>query len=224
MATRNRISPQKASAPGNTAQARTRDKDATLAAILEAASTVFAQHGLRAARTDEIALRAGITKGLIFHYFASKEHLFEAVLQRAFEPLREVLDDTTVRSGPPQEALRLLVERLMIAMNACPQGPAIFLMESIQNHGEHYRKLGMPSLYRALEDILRTGARQGVFRKLNAHHAAINIVGLCSFYFCAINNFTHVDGADDPLSPKALRHHSREVLAFVEAATSGQTA
>lgn len=211
---------RKGSAPGEVTKARIRDKDATLAAILAAASVVFAQHGLRAARADEIASRAGVTKGLIFHYFGSKEHLFEAVLQRAYEPLRGILEDKALRSDPPEIALRLLVGRLLVAMTACPQGPAIFILESIQNHGQHYKKLGMPSIYRALETVLRNGVREGVFRKLNAYHAAINIVGLCSYYYSATNNFILEEGAEDPFSPKALSRHTREVLAFVQAATS----
>lgn len=200
-------------------RAKARDRDTTLSSILQAATAVFAQYGLRAARTDDIAARAGVTRGLLFHYFPSKEHLFEAVLQRAYEPLREVLNDKALQSGPPQDALRLLVERLLAAMTACPHGPAIFLMESIQNHGEHYKKLGMPSIYRALEDVLRRGVNQGAFRKLNAYHAAINIMGLCSYYFCATNNFLSEQGVKDPLSARALSRHTREVLGFVRAAT-----
>lgn len=208
-----------APAPRGVKPVKVRDRESTLAAILQAATAVFAQHGLRAARTDEIAVRAGITRGLLFHYFPSKEKLFEAVLQRAFEPLREVLDDRALQSGPPEDALRALVERLLAAMTLCPQGPAIFLMESIQNHGSYYKKLGMPSVYRTLENVLKRGVKQGVFRKLNESHTAINIVGLCSYYFCAINNYSAEDEADDPLSPKALSQHAREVLAFVLSAT-----
>ena len=199
--------------------AKTRDKDATVAAIMQAASAVFAQHGLRASRTDEIADRAGVAKGLIFHYFKDKEHLFEAVLQRAYKPLHEVLDDKKLRSVSPEEALYSLVEQLLAAMSRCPQGPAMFLLESIQNQGQHYKKLGMPSIYRSLEDVLRRGVRQGVFRKMNAHNASVNIIGLCSYYFCATNNFVQDESSEEPLSAKAIARHSREVLAFVKAAT-----
>ena len=202
--------------------AKTRDKDATVAAILQAASLLFAQHGLKSTRTDDIAQRAGVAKGLIFHYFKDKEHLFEEVLQKAYEPLHEVLDDKKLRSAPPEEALCSLVEKLLAAMGRCPQGPAMFLLESIQNHGQHYRKLGMPSIYRSLEDVLRRGVRQGVFRKLNAHNTSVNIIGLCSYYFCATNNFVEDDSNEEPLSPKAIARHSREVLAFVKAATRAE--
>lgn len=201
------------------AAARTRDKEVTVPAILEAACAVFAQYGLQGARTEDIASRAGIAKGLVFHYFKSKELLFEAVLERAYEPLREVLDTPILLSTPPEAALVSLVEKLLAAMMETPHGPAIFILESIQNGGKHYRKLGMPSLYRSLESLLRRGIRMGVFRKMDPYHASVNIIGLCAFYFCAMNNFDRSGGAEDPMSTKALTRHSREVLAFVAAAT-----
>ena len=56
---------------------------ATRAAILEAARTEFAEHGLHATTTRAIAARAGVTQPLIHHYFGSKGALFDAVLDDA---------------------------------------------------------------------------------------------------------------------------------------------
>src|SRR5579859_1816106 len=49
--------------------------------ILEAALDVFAEQGFEGATTKEIAARAGVTHGLIYFYFASKEDLFQAVFE-----------------------------------------------------------------------------------------------------------------------------------------------
>jgi AcrR family transcriptional regulator len=49
--------------------------------ILEAALDVFAEQGFEGATTKEIAARAGVTHGLIYFYFASKEELFQAAFQ-----------------------------------------------------------------------------------------------------------------------------------------------
>ncbi|OYV74472.1 MAG: hypothetical protein B7Z72_00065, partial [Gemmatimonadetes bacterium 21-71-4] len=48
--------------------------------ILDAAFATFAEHGLAAARLDDIAKRAGVSKGTIYLYFQSKEELFRAVV------------------------------------------------------------------------------------------------------------------------------------------------
>src|ERR1700689_1797970 len=57
-----------------------RRKEARPAEILEAALDVFAEKGLMAARMDDIAARAGVTKGTIYLYFENKAAVFRALL------------------------------------------------------------------------------------------------------------------------------------------------
>ena len=61
-----------------------RDAKATRGEILDAAEEAFARSGLAGARTDAIAARTGVTKAMIYYYYASKEALYQAVLERAF--------------------------------------------------------------------------------------------------------------------------------------------
>jgi TetR/AcrR family transcriptional regulator len=77
---------------------RTRDREVTVPAILAAAEIEFATHGFSAARTESIAERANVVKGMIFHYFKDKEGLFAAVLQRAYQPFSEALDKSSIRT------------------------------------------------------------------------------------------------------------------------------
>src|SRR5215470_6022053 len=49
--------------------------------ILDAALAVFAERGLSAARLEDIAKRAGVSKGTIYLYFANKEELFREVVR-----------------------------------------------------------------------------------------------------------------------------------------------
>ena len=64
--------------PGRRAPARTRDATRTREAILDAARTLFAEHGYEGATVRMVAAEAGITQGLITRYFGSKEGLFLA--------------------------------------------------------------------------------------------------------------------------------------------------
>lgn len=57
-----------------------RDAEATKTAILDAAEAEFAQYGLNAAKTEEIAAKTGVTKAMIYYYFKSKEDLYVAVV------------------------------------------------------------------------------------------------------------------------------------------------
>src|SRR5690348_11189823 len=56
----------------------------TRAAILAAAERCFAKAGLAGSRMDAIAAAAGVNKALLYYYFKSKEHLYEAVIEDHF--------------------------------------------------------------------------------------------------------------------------------------------
>jgi TetR/AcrR family fatty acid metabolism transcriptional regulator len=78
------------------------------AQILDAATTVFASKGFRAATTREIAAQAGVSEGTIYNYFDSKYDLLIAMSQRlALESLQQ-LDQL-----PPQEDVRAYVTALV---------------------------------------------------------------------------------------------------------------
>jgi TetR/AcrR family fatty acid metabolism transcriptional regulator len=57
-----------------------RDKAATRERILQAATAVFAERGYTAASVDEIARRAGSSKGGVYFHFANKQAIFEALI------------------------------------------------------------------------------------------------------------------------------------------------
>lgn len=63
-----------------------RRKDARPAEIVSAALEVFAEKGFAAARLDDIAARAGVSKGALYLYFETKQDLFEAVVRDAVLP------------------------------------------------------------------------------------------------------------------------------------------
>lgn len=203
------------------ARTHKRDREVTVPAILAAAEIEFALNGFATARTESIAARANVVKGLIFHYFKSKEGLYEAVLVRAYQPLSEALDKSLDKNLNATDALLSFVQRLLAAMTQHPLSPVIFMLESIQGGGEHFRKLGMPSLYSRVEALLKKGIASGEFREMDPGHGAINIIGLCGFYFCAANNLSHIPGRSrNPLNKESLASHTAEVMAFVRRGTA----
>jgi AcrR family transcriptional regulator len=80
--------------------------------ILKAAQTVFARRG-GAAAMAEIAEEAGISQGLAYRYFASKEELFSTLVKRSMQSADDY--DKIIRKlpGSPAEKLRTIIERLL---------------------------------------------------------------------------------------------------------------
>jgi AcrR family transcriptional regulator len=68
--------------PQTATTARQRRKDARPQELLDAALSLFVEKGFAATRADEVAQRAGVSKGTLYLYYPSKEELFKAVLGR----------------------------------------------------------------------------------------------------------------------------------------------
>jgi TetR/AcrR family transcriptional regulator len=60
---------------------RERRKEARPGELLDAALDLFVEKGFAATRSEEVAARAGVSKGTLFLYFQSKEELFKAVVR-----------------------------------------------------------------------------------------------------------------------------------------------
>lgn len=67
-----------------------RRKEARSTEIIASAVRLFADHGFAAAKLDDVALRAGVAKGSIYLYSATKEELFCAVVRSAVFPQVQV--------------------------------------------------------------------------------------------------------------------------------------
>jgi AcrR family transcriptional regulator len=86
--------------------------------ILLAAAQVFSQHGIATARMEDVAQAAGLSKGTLYLYFASKEALVAALLQRAFVPLGEALHALRTDAQPLGQALLAYADAMLGAFEA----------------------------------------------------------------------------------------------------------
>src|SRR5919199_3891638 len=93
----------------NGSRARAEDREARMQAILDAALDVFAEKGFAASRLDDVAARAGVAKGTIYLYFASKEALFEGLIRASIVlPIEAVRQEVLARDLPAEAILRFL--------------------------------------------------------------------------------------------------------------------
>ena len=96
-----------------------RRKTARPAEIIAAALEVFADKGFAAARLDDIARRAGVSKGALYLYFETKEDLFRAVVRTAVAPnLQSVAEAAAAFDGPFSELAPLMLARAAQVMSA----------------------------------------------------------------------------------------------------------
>jgi AcrR family transcriptional regulator len=84
-----------------------RRKEARPQELLAAALDLFVERGYAATRLDDVAARAGVSKGTLYLYFANKEELFKAVVRESLIPLLAEAEETMNRyQGHSAELLR----------------------------------------------------------------------------------------------------------------------
>ena len=188
----------------------TRDAEATKTRILDAAEEEFARGGLLGARTEAIAAKTGVTKSMIFYHFEDKEGLYQAVLERAVSNRVASLQKIDIHNVDAEISLRNFVESFLKDLSGNPNLPAIFFYEGIQNKGRFYSQIAITSLYTPIVDIIRRGIESGQFRDVDPLHSAVNIVGMCVFYYCNIDNVKHLwPPGTNPLSAEMIEMHRR---------------
>lgn len=88
----------------------TRRKQARPGEILEAALTVFAEKGFAAARMEDIAAKAGVTKGTIYLYFQSKEDVFKSLArQHVGATLADAMEQAKQYQGSVRDFLAMML-------------------------------------------------------------------------------------------------------------------
>jgi AcrR family transcriptional regulator len=91
--------------------------------ICAAALEVFAEKGFAAAKLDEIARQAGVSKGTLYLYFKDKEELFRAVVRSAISPNIALLSQSLDAADLPFAALfPMLIERFAAMTRQVPIG------------------------------------------------------------------------------------------------------
>ncbi len=118
-------------------------KEKTRLALLDAAKALFERKGFETAGTDEIARRAGVSKGTVYFYFSSKEALFLAVVKRELDRIRDLAHNSVSASAGATEAL-LSTTSLMLS-GQWPLRELAQVVQSLWVHarGELRRKLSL---------------------------------------------------------------------------------
>lgn len=103
-----------------------RRKETRPADIVAAALEVFGEKGFAAARIEEIARRAGVSKGTVYLYFETKEDIFRAVVHDAIIPNIDEIEAMVLGLDLPLgDLLRMLLPRFAELVTARPIGAVV---------------------------------------------------------------------------------------------------
>jgi AcrR family transcriptional regulator len=192
-----------------------RRKQARPGEIVGAALELFAERGFAATRLDDVAARAGVSKGTLYLYFDNKEELFKAVVRESLLPnIARVETLVAGFAGPTRELVRRIVEtigmtvatsrlgalpKLVIAESGNFPDIARFYLEEVINRG-----LGM------IEAVLRRGIERGEFRAVDVGLTVRTVVAPVILLALWKNSFEPVDAA--PLDARAYLANYLDIL------------
>lgn len=184
--------PASAAAKVRRKRARVRDAEATRLEIIDAAVVEFAEKGLYGARVEEIAARTATSKHMIYYYFGSKDGLYAAVLDRAFDDFRAGEIAVDYATLDPAVALATLVGATFDAHARNPHVVRIVMSENIDG-ARHTAGLDHTARRAEVIDtiggILARGVAAGEFRAdIDPVQFHLSVSAL-SFYWVS-NRFT----------------------------------
>ncbi len=197
-----------------------RDAAAARANILAVATEEFSRKGLSGSRVDEIAERTNTVKRMIYYYFESKEGLYRAVLEQAYESIRSLEASLDLDARPPDDALRELVRATFDYHNTHPEFVRLVMNENI-HHGDHIGRLSnikarKSTVLGVLRRIIDRGVSQKLFRRdLDPVEVHMSISALC--FYNVSNRYTFSRIFDkDMTSPRAIKARRDIVVDIVD--------
>ncbi len=101
--------------------------------LLAVAVEVFGRNGYVGTKIDDIAAAAGVSKGLVYHYFPSKEALFTTLVEEAASGTARLFQEALEQPGSAAERLRWLIAREVCGMSGDPQRFLVILQALISD-------------------------------------------------------------------------------------------
>ncbi len=151
--------------------------------ILDAAFAVFAEDGFARAKLDDVARRAGVSKGTLYLYFDSKETLFREMVRAKIIPC-VVQGEELVRTheGSARDLLVTVIRRMWITVRS-PEVTRIgrllqFELGSFPELGRFYFDEVIARTRRLLQDAIDRGIASGEFRRVPHHFTTRAVASL----------------------------------------------
>lgn len=161
----------------------TRIQQRNTGTILDAALEVFSAQGFRGATLDQIADVAGLSKPNLLYYFASKEAIYQALLEQLLDiwlaPLRELNED-----GDPLAEIMAYVRRKLQMSREFPRESRLFANEILQ--GAPRIEATIKGELKALVDdkakVIRAWSSRGRIAAVHPYHLIFSVWAMTQHY------------------------------------------
>lgn len=149
-----------------------RRKDARPQEVLAAALDLFVERGFASTRLEDVARCAGVSKGTLYLYFASKEELFKAVVRASIVPIIGEAEDTIAHfDGPSDQLMRTVILGWWQRSGECKTSgiPKLIMAEAgnFPDIASFYKDEVINRGSRMIASMLERAIARGEFRPVN---------------------------------------------------------
>jgi TetR/AcrR family transcriptional regulator len=194
-----------------------RRKEARPGELIRAAFELFVEKGFAATRSEEVATRAGVSKGTLFLYFPSKTELFKAVVAESLSNrFAEWNEEFEVFEGSTADMLRRCLEIWWERVGATPASALTKLMLCEGNNfpelAAFYRHEVVRPGHALIRRILQRGVDSGEFAPMDVEHASYAVAApMILLTLMRHSPGTSLDG-DAPIDPRRYLSAQIELL------------
>src|SRR3979411_1664490 len=204
-----------------------RDPEGMRLRILEAAKQEFAAHGLAGARVDRIAAKAGANKGMLYYHFGTKDDLYLAVLEGAYEKIRVEERGLDLEHLDPPTGIARLIDFTWNYFLRNPEFLALLNTENLARARHLKRSTKVKSMHSPFVEMIRTVVRRGVqsgdFQvAVDPVHRYFSSAALCFFYLSNSATLSVIFGRA-LLTKEAKDERLAHMVALVLAALTGKS-
>jgi TetR/AcrR family transcriptional regulator len=196
---------------------RERRKEARPGELLDAALDLFVEKGFAATRAEEVAARAGVSKGTLFLYFPSKEELFKAVVRENIAGrFGEWNQEFDTFEGSTAEMVRFFMSAWWERIGATrASGITKLIISEARNFPDlaafYQQEVIRPGI-QLIRRILQRGMERGEFRQLDLDYAVFNMVAPMIFLIMMKHSLGACAPQDYPLDPERYVNVQVETL------------
>jgi TetR/AcrR family transcriptional regulator len=186
---------------------RERRKEARPGELLDAALDLFVEKGFAATRAEEVAARAGVSKGTLFLYFQSKEELFKAVISENIAGrFTEWNAEFAAFDGSSADMLLYAMNMWWERIGATrASGITKLIISEAHNFPEvtaFYQTEVIQPGQALIRRILQRGVDRGEFAVDDMDHAVYSVIAAMVFLVMSKHSVGACVPADRPLDPK----------------------
>lgn len=156
---------------------REQQKEARRKQILDVSLDLFVRHGYTGTSTRDISRTIGISSGLMFHYFASKEQLYIALMNTASGSVK-MIEEYAKMPMRPLELMREITDSILLYFQVSPTMPKLFLLVRQAFYADYLTAdmkavVARMNIPEKLAPIVRAGQLTGEIRQGNPKALAL---------------------------------------------------